>query len=114
LAEKYKEKPPTPPLYSRVPSLQHTAGFTLSRGQELSSNLFPRSWLQKDELNFSFSGVKSSVKREVDKRIEKSGELTLEDKQEIAYEFQEAVTEVLATKLVNATEKYNTKTVMLA
>jgi tRNA A37 threonylcarbamoyltransferase TsaD len=38
--------------------------------KKLSNNLFPRSWLQKDELNFSFSGLKSSVKREVDKRIE--------------------------------------------
>ncbi|MFA5917214.1 MAG: tRNA (adenosine(37)-N6)-threonylcarbamoyltransferase complex transferase subunit TsaD [Candidatus Gracilibacteria bacterium] len=82
--------------------------------QNISTNLFPRSWLQKDELNFSFSGVKSSVKREVDKRIEKKGELTLEDKQEIAFEFQEAVTEVLATKLVTASEKFGVKTVMLA
>ena len=80
----------------------------------LSSNLFPRSWLNKDELNFSFSGLKSSVKREVDKRIEKKWKLSIEDRQEIAFEFQEAVTEVLATKLVNAAEKYNTKTVMLA
>jgi tRNA A37 threonylcarbamoyltransferase TsaD len=32
--------------------------------------------------------------------------LSTQDKQEIAYEFQEAVTEVLATKLVNAAEKY--------
>ncbi len=80
----------------------------------LSNNLFPRSWLNKDELNFSFSWLKSSVKREVDKRIEKNWKLSTQDRQEIAYEFQEAVTEVLATKLVNAREKYNTKTVMLA
>lgn len=79
-----------------------------------SSNLFPRSWLQKDELNFSFSGLKSSVKREIDKRIEINWELSIIDKQELAYEFQEAVTEVLATKLVNAAHIYNTKTVMLA
>lgn len=82
--------------------------------KKCSSNLFPRSWLNKEELNFSFSGLKSSVKREIDKRIEKKWELILVDKQEIAFEFQEAVTEVLATKLVMATEKYNTKTVMLA
>ena len=31
--------------------------------------LFPRGWLTKDEFDFSFSGLKSSVKREVDKRI---------------------------------------------
>ncbi len=80
----------------------------------LSTNLFPRSWLNKDELNFSFSWLKSSVKREVDKRIEINWELSTWDRQEIAYEFQEAVTEVLATKLIYAAEKYSVKTVMLA
>jgi len=40
--------------------------------------------------------------------------LTSLDRQEIAYEFQEAVTEVLATKLVYAAEKFGVKTVMLA
>lgn len=80
----------------------------------VSTKLFPRSWLIKEELNFSFSGLKSSVKREIDKRIEKFWELKIEDKQEIAFEFQEAVTEVLATKLVNASEKYQVKTIMLA
>lgn len=81
---------------------------------KLSTWLFPRSWLNKDELNFSFSWLKSSVKREIDKRIEINWELSNHDRQEIAYEFQEAVTEVLATKLINAAEKYWVKTVMLA
>ncbi|MFC1797881.1 hypothetical protein ACFLY2_01685 [Patescibacteria group bacterium] len=35
-----------------------------------SKPLFPRVWLIKREMNFSFSGLKSSIKREVDKRIE--------------------------------------------
>lgn len=78
------------------------------------SKLFPRSWLVKEELNFSFSWLKSSVKREVDKRIELNWVLSEYDKQEIAFEFQEAVTEVLSTKLVNAAEKYGIKTIMLA
>ncbi len=82
--------------------------------KKCSSNLFPRSWLNKDELNFSFSGLKSSVKREIDKRIEKNWKLSTQDRQEIAFEFQEAVTEVLATKLVTASEKFGVKTVMLA
>jgi len=72
--------------------------------------LFPRVWLKKQEYDFSFSGLKSAVKREVDKRWE----LSLEDKKEISFEFQEAVIEVLAYKLVNAWVKKRVWTVMLA
>jgi len=74
-----------------------------------SGKLFPRSWLNKKEFWFSFSGLKSAVKREVDKRWE----LTDEDKKEISYEFQEAVVEVLAGKLMIAADKHRVKTVML-
>jgi tRNA A37 threonylcarbamoyltransferase TsaD len=38
----------------------------------------------------------------------------LEDKKEIAFEFENAVVEVLAYKLINAAKKQNTKTIMLA
>jgi tRNA A37 threonylcarbamoyltransferase TsaD len=40
--------------------------------------------------------------------------LTEDDRREIAFEFENAVTEVLAYKLVNAAKKLNTKTIMLA
>ena len=86
--------------------------------------LFPRVWLTKKEADFSFSGLKSAVKREVDKRteciIEKwpkpipTKELTLEDQKEISYEFQEAVIEVLAYKLIQAANQRWVKTVLLA
>jgi tRNA A37 threonylcarbamoyltransferase TsaD len=63
--------------------------------------LFPRVWLIKKEADFSFSGLKSAVKREVDKRTNRGEkELTIDNKIEISYEFQEAVIEVLAYKLV--------------
>ena len=74
------------------------------------TNLFPRVWLKKDEFDFSFSGLKSAVKREVDKRWD----LSLDDKKEISFEFENAVVEVLAYKLVNAAKKTWVKTVMLA
>ena len=80
----------------------------------VSTNLFPRVWLVKREHNFSFSGLKSSVKREVDKRKLEKWELSLEDKKEISYEFENAVTEVLAWKLINAAKENGVKTVMLA
>lgn len=76
--------------------------------------LFPRVWLVKKEHNFSFSGLKSSVKREVDKRIKENWEITLADQRELSYEFESAITEVLAYKLVQAAKEKRVKTVMLA
>lgn len=80
----------------------------------VSKELFPRVWLVKREHNFSFSWLKSSVKREVDKRIQGKGELSEQDKKELSFEFENAVTEVLAWKLVNAALEHNVKTIMLA
>jgi len=79
-----------------------------------STNLFPRVWLVKREFNFSFSWLKSSVKREVDKRIAEKWELTIDDKREISYEFENAVTEVLSWKLIEAANQHSLKTIMLA
>lgn len=80
----------------------------------LSKNLFPRVWLVKKDFDFSFSGLKSSVKRELDKRIQEKWSLDLEDKKEISFEFENAITEVLAWKLVNAAKENKLKTIMLA
>jgi len=79
-----------------------------------STELFPRVWLVKREFNFSFSWLKSSVKREVDKRKELNWELTKEDQKEISFEFENAVTEVMAWKLIEAARQKWVKTVMLA
>lgn len=80
----------------------------------VSKELFPRVWLVKRDFNFSFSGLKSSVKREVDKRIAEKWSLTIEDKKEISFEFENAVTEVLAWKLVEAARQKNVNSIMLA
>lgn len=78
------------------------------------SELFPRVWLKKDEFNFSFSWLKSAVKREVDRRIEEQWELNSDDKKEIAFEFEMAVVEVLSYKLISAAKQKWVQTVLLA
>lgn len=57
----------------------------------------PRPLLNSGDLNFSFSGLKTAV-------LTLTNENTLDEqtKADIAYEFQEAVTEVLTTKCMNA------------
>ena len=99
--------PPTPPAKSGQALLSKEGG-------DDRNNLFPRVWLVKKEFDFSFSGLKSSVKREVDKRIKEKWELSLEDKKEISYEFENSVVEVLAYKLVNAAKEKNVNTIMLS
>jgi N6-L-threonylcarbamoyladenine synthase len=77
-------------------------------------NLFPRVWLVKREFNFSLSWLKSSFKREVDNRIKQKWRLSLEDKRELSYEFELAIIEVLAWKIIYAAKLKGVQTILLA
>ena len=69
--------------------------------------------LENESLDFSFSGLKSAVKREIDtRRID--GEISIEDMREIAYEFQDAVTDILTDKLFRAASQLDIPRVLLA
>jgi len=57
----------------------------------------PRPMLNSGDLNFSFSGLKTAVLT-----LANSNNLDEQTKADIAYEFQEAVTELLATKCLSA------------
>ena len=98
------------PIISKLASEYTTPALLPPNLGGFRGSLFPRVWLKKQEFDFSFSGLKSAVKREVDLRWN----LSLEDKREIAFEFQNAVTEVLAYKLVNAAKQKQVTTIMLA
>ena len=64
---------------------------------------FPRAFLEKGSLDFSFSGLKTSVKTYINNRkTYKKGELTDND---IAAGFQDAVVDVLCKKIIIACEK---------
>lgn len=62
----------------------------------------PRPLLNSGDLNFSFSGLKTAVLSMVNNAKAQSSELDHQIKADIAYEFQEAVTEVLTTKCMAA------------
>jgi len=63
--------------------------------------ILPRPMLDEDNFDFSFSGLKTAVTRVVGRRAD------------IAWEFQEAVVEVLSEKLFAAARKYRAKTVLI-
>ena len=78
---------------------------------ELTTDLvFPIAWGNKDEGTFSFSGLKSEVRRTVEK-YKKQGELTELQKAEIAHAFLKSVTTVLSTKAFRMAQKYAAKSV---
>jgi len=65
----------------------------------------PRSFIHENNFDFSFSGLKTAVKRLVDKNIYPTAA--------IAKEFEEAVVNVLVEKTLKAVKHTNAKTVML-
>jgi N6-L-threonylcarbamoyladenine synthase len=73
---------------------------------------FPRPMLNKDNFDFSFSGLKTSVLYET-----KKNESLIKNKKYISAicrEFQQAVVDVLITKTLKAAEKLKPKTIILA
>jgi N6-L-threonylcarbamoyladenine synthase len=75
---------------------------------------FPRAYLSKDSLDFSFSGLKTSVslytKKWREKKMENDG-VVLAD---IAASFQESVVDVLINKLMKAREEKSVEEVVVA
>ena len=66
---------------------------------------FPRAYLDNNSLDFSFSGLKTSVKTFIQNRGDGKN-INLSDN-DIAAGFQEAVIEVLSNKIIKACEKEN-------
>ena len=75
---------------------------------------FKRIFLAHEKYEFSFSGMKSQVSFLLEKLKKDWVDLTEQLICDIAYDFQEAVVEVLAKKLVQAAEEYWVQTLGLA
>lgn len=71
--------------------------------------LFPRSFLEVGSLDFSFSGLKSAVKRFLD-----SDEWKQTSQEAVAFAFEEAVADVLVQKVLEAASKYQVSQMYLA
>jgi N6-L-threonylcarbamoyladenine synthase len=71
--------------------------------------LFPRSFLESDSLDFSFSGLKSAVKRYIDSEFGKQ-----DSHEAIAFAFEEAVVDVLISKLFQASSEFGNHQIYLA
>jgi len=82
----------------------------LGKEGDRNSISFPRTMLERDSLNFSFSGVKTAVLNYV-KSL--GGELTPVRIREIAASFQEAIVDTLIAKVLRAARRYATQDVVV-
>ncbi len=98
---------------ARKMNLGYPGGPVLEReaveGQEIID--FPRSWLEENSFDFSFSGLKTSVINYMHKKEQLDEEINVAD---IAASFQKAIFEVIVTKTVKAAEMKQVKTIVLA
>jgi N6-L-threonylcarbamoyladenine synthase len=72
----------------------------------------PRPLINDKSFDFSFSGLKTAVARELERL--KSDNLLNQSIPYLAYEIQEAITDVLVDKTLKAVKKYKTPTILLA
>lgn len=72
---------------------------------------FPRAYLEAESLDFSFSGLKSSVLNYLNRAAMKGENVNRAD---LAAGFQKAVVDVLVDKALAAAGRYNTRTILLA
>lgn len=102
---------------ARVLELGYPGGPAIERLVEgFSSDVynFPKALKGKEIYDYSFSGLKSEIRRTVENIKKERGELTLQDKKEIAYGFQKAVTEVLAERLLKAAYDKKAKSICVS
>lgn len=71
----------------------------------------PRPMIEQDNFDFSFSGLKTAVLNRVKEQESKRVKINTAG---LAYEIQEAITDVLFSKTKKAAEKYQVKSILLA
>ena len=90
---------------------------TISQKGNGKAILFPRSYLKKNSLDFSFSGVKTAVLYHcLGQDSKNTGEMPeLKDREiaDLAASFQEAVVDVLVNKTIFAATKFSARSIIL-
>lgn len=98
---------------ARLIGLDYPGGPAIQRAAEQGNPrafAFPRAWLE-DSWNFSFSGLKTAVLREVRRLEQVRTELPVAD---LAASFQAAVVDVLVGKTLRAAEAFGAKEILVA
>lgn len=98
---------------ARTLGLEYPGGPVIDKLAKMGTDIYdlPRVLLNKDEFNFSFSGLKSAVINKVHNLNQKNEEVNIND---MATSFQNSVLDVLIAKTKNAANKYNVKQIIVA
>jgi N6-L-threonylcarbamoyladenine synthase len=97
---------------ARLLNLPYPGGPSIQKAAEGGSPIsfhFPRAWLE-DSWDFSFSGLKTAVMREVRRLENLGGTLPTAN---LAASFQAAVVDALMTKTMKAAERYKAKCILV-
>ena len=92
--------------YPGGPSIEKSA-----TGGDPNAVKFPRGLIKSDSLDFSFSGLKTSLLYYMDDYSKIKNEITIND---VAASYQEAIIDVLSNKLQRAVTENNTETCVIA
>ena len=94
--------------YPGGPEVSRLAAESRRQGIPLHAPTLPRPMLHENNFDFSFSGLKTAVRRLVEDK-----QVSDEDRMGLAREFEDAVTEVLLTKTLRAVDEFGTNTVLV-
>lgn len=73
----------------------------------------PRPMIHEDNLDFSFSGLKTAVRKLVEQHTTQGSPLSAEDKTRIAREFEDSVADVLVEKTMRAIDQFGANTIVV-
>lgn len=93
--------------YPGGPAIAAEAAKFKNQSLKFKVNL-PRPLINEETFDFSFSGLKTAVLREISKQGNKLV------RQQLAHEIQEAITDVLVDKTLKAVQKYSVSTLLVA
>jgi len=93
--------------YPGGPAVMHAAADARRRDR-----VFPRAWMG-ESLDFSFSGLKTAARREIERLAGSDGALPPAEVAELAFAFQASVVDVLAVKTLRAAEETGARAIVL-
>lgn len=86
---------------------------TAAKNKNKKSVTLPRPMIHDDSLNFSFSGLKTAIMREVNK-LKANNQFERQTIAQLCHEVQEAITDVLVFKTLAAAHLYHAKSILLS
>lgn len=97
-----------PPLHNPGHRKSRLTGLTMFRVSEDHDSRLPRPMIHSKDYDFSFSGLKTAVRREVENKA-----LGDDEKAAMAREIEDAIVEVLVAKTKRAAEEYGVETIIV-